>query len=177
MAILLAAFMLYGVQPGPQLFQQNALLVWTVIASMYLGNVMCLILNLPLVGLWARLALIPYRYLAPGILAVCVIGAYSPRNSMFDVWVALCFGVLGFFMKKRHWPTAPLILGFMLGPMVETSFRQTIAIGKALGDPWAPFLGTIPVIFMALAVLSIGFSIFMRRGKVPKDIWEEEAEA
>ncbi|MHB9099121.1 MAG: tripartite tricarboxylate transporter permease [Syntrophales bacterium] len=129
MAILLGALMIYGVQPGPQLFAQDAPLVWTVIASMYVGNVMLLILNLPLVGLWARISLIPYKYLAPVVLVVCVIGAYSPRNTMFDVWVALAFGVLGCYMRVRNWPIAPLILGFILGPMLEKSFRQALSIG------------------------------------------------
>jgi len=128
-AIVLAALMMYGLQPGPTLFTQNKDLVWTVIASMYVGNLMCLALNLPLVGLWARISLIPYKYLAPLILAVCVVGAYSPRNSMFDVWVALIFGVIGFVMKKADWPVPPLILGIMLGPMLEVSLRQTVALG------------------------------------------------
>jgi putative tricarboxylic transport membrane protein len=176
MAILLAAFTLYGVHPGPQLFTRDPLLVWTIIASMYLGNVVCLILNLPLVGLWARMALIPYRFLAPVILSVCVIGAYSPRSSMFDVWVALCFGLLGYFMKIRQWPTAPLILGFLLGPNLEIAFRQSIGIGQAVGNLAAPFLGTIPMAFFILAVLFIAVSIYFRRKVVPKEIWEEGAE-
>ena len=174
MAILLAAFTLYGLQPGPMLFTQNAPLVWAVIASMYVGNVMCLILNLPLVGLWARLALIPYRYLAPAILAICVIGAYSERNSMFDVWVALGFGLLGYYMKRNHWPTAPLILGFMLGPMIEVALRQTVSMGQAVGNIAAPFMRAVPVVFMVLAVISIALSFYLRRGRVPKEVWEED---
>jgi putative tricarboxylic transport membrane protein len=129
MAVLLGALMIYGLQPGPQLFTQNSLLVWTVIASMYVGNVMLLVLNLPLVGLWARISLIPYKYLAPIVLVICVIGSYTPRNTMFDVWVALIFGVLGCYMRAKHWPIAPLILGFILGPMLEKSFRQSISMG------------------------------------------------
>jgi putative tricarboxylic transport membrane protein len=177
MAIMLAAFTLYGLHPGPRLFEGNSILVWTVIASMYLGNLMCLILNLPLVGLWARLALIPYKYLAPIILLVCVIGAYSPRNSIFDVWVALAFGAVGFYMKRHRWPAAPLILGFMLGPMIEVSFRQSISMGKAAGDLLAPFMQPIPLVFLALGALSVALSIYLRRGKVPKDVWSDEAEA
>jgi putative tricarboxylic transport membrane protein len=129
MAIVLAALMMYGLKPGPTLFTQDKVFVWTVIASMYVGNVMCLILNLPLVGLWARISLIPYKYLAPLILAVCVVGAYSPRNSMFDVWVSLVFGAIGFMMKKTHWPIPPLILGVILGPMLEVSLRQSLSMG------------------------------------------------
>ncbi|MDO8629456.1 MAG: tripartite tricarboxylate transporter permease [Phycisphaerales bacterium] len=176
MALLLAAFTLYGVQPGPLIFQQNTLFVWTVIASMYIGNVMCLALNLPLIGLWARLALIPYRYLAPAILAICVIGAYSTRNAMFDVWVALLFGLLGFYMKKRQWPTAPLILGFMLGPMIEIALRQTVSMGQAAGNIVAPFLRPIPVAFMILAVIAVATSFYLRRGRVPREVWAADSE-
>lgn len=129
MAIVLAALMVHGLKPGPTLFSQDTLFVWTVIASMYIGNAMCLILNLPLVGLWARISLIPYKYLAPIILAVCVVGAYSPRNSMFDVAVSLIFGVIGFAMKKADWPLPPLILGVILGPMFEIALRQSLSMG------------------------------------------------
>ena len=111
--IILAALMMYGVQPGPTLFVQSVVR-WTVIGSMYIGNVLLLVLNLPLVGLWARISLIPYRVLGPIVLAICLVGAYSPRNTLFDVWVALAFGVIGFAMKKANWPLAPLILGFIL---------------------------------------------------------------
>jgi putative tricarboxylic transport membrane protein len=176
MAILLAGMTLYGLQPGPQLFASNSLFVWTVIASMYLGNVMCLVLNLPLIGLWGRLALIPYKYLAPSILAICVIGAYSPRNSMFDVWVALGFGLLGYYMKRTQWPTAPLILGFMLGPMLEVALRQTISMGQAAGNILSPFASPMPVAFMVLAVVSIGLSMYLKRSRVPKEIWEDDSE-
>ncbi len=129
LAIILAALMMYGLQPGPVLFEQNKLFIWTVIGSMYIGNVILLILNLPLVGIWARISLIPYRFLAPIILALCIIGAYSPRNTMFDVWVALSFGIIGFIMRKARWPVAPLILGFILGPMFEQALRQSLSMG------------------------------------------------
>jgi putative tricarboxylic transport membrane protein len=174
MAIMLAAFTLYGLQPGPQLFESNSLLVWTVIASMYLGNLICLVLNLPLVGLWARLALVPYKFLAPIILAVCVIGAYSPRNSMFDVWVAIGFGVIGYLMKKRDWPTAPFILGFMLGPMLEVSFRQTVSIGIAKDSAIGPFLTPMPLFFMGLALVTVVVSLVLRRGILPDEVWVED---
>jgi putative tricarboxylic transport membrane protein len=169
MAIVLAALMMYGLQPGPALFIQNKVFVWTVIASMYVGNVMCLILNLPLVGLWARISLIPYKYLAPLILAVCVVGAYSPRNSMFDVWVSLIFGVIGFVMKKANWPVPPMILGIILGPMLEVSLRQTVAlggIGVFFGRPIA--LGFI----IATVITTWLFLRYTRR--VPTAILESE---
>jgi len=128
-ALLLAALILAGLQPGPLLFTTNKEFIWTVVGSMYIGQIMCLILNLPLITFWARISLVPYKYLGPTILAVCLVGAYSSRNAMFDVWVALGSGVLGYFMRKGNWPVAPLILGFILGPMLEQALRQTLSIG------------------------------------------------
>ena len=101
---------------------------------MYVGNVILLILNLPLVGLWARLCLVPYRYLGPFIFAVCFVGAYSMRNNMFDVWTCFLFGGLGYLMKKTNWPTPPLILGFILGDMLEQNLRATLQMsGGSIG--------------------------------------------
>jgi putative tricarboxylic transport membrane protein len=125
-AMLLASLMIYGLPPGPMLFKQHGDFAWTVVASMYIGNVMLLILNLPLVGIWARLCLIPYRILGPIILGVVFVGAYGIRNSMFDVWTAIIFGLIGFLMKKNNWPVAPLILGFILGPLLEQHFRASL---------------------------------------------------
>jgi putative tricarboxylic transport membrane protein len=151
LAILLGALMIFGLQPGPQLFTQNKLLVWTVIASMYIGNVMLLVLNLPLVGMWARISLIPYEYLAPGVLVICVIGSYSIRNTMFDVWVTVIFGVLGYYMRKRKWPIAPMVLGFILGPMLEKSFRQSYSMGGF----WILLQRPISTGFLLLTLIAI----------------------
>ncbi len=130
LAIVMAALMVYGLQPGPMLFIQHADFAWTVIASMYIGNVMLLVLNLPLVGIWAKLCTVPYKYLGPTIIGICFVGAYSVRNSLFDVWVTVAFGTLGYLMKKRAWPAAPLILGFILGPMTEQSLRQSLQLSR-----------------------------------------------
>jgi len=131
-AIILAALIMYGVQPGPTLFQLHKEFAWTVIGSMYIGNVMLLVLNLPLIGLWARISVIPYKYLGPFILGICVIGAYSPRNTMFDVWIALAAGLVGYVMKRADWPVAPIVVGFILGPMLEQALRQSLSIGGPL---------------------------------------------
>ncbi len=168
MAIMLGALMIYGVQPGPQLFSQNALLVWTVIASMYIGNLMLLVLNLPLIGLWARISLIPYKYLAPIVIVVCIIGAYSPRNTMFDVWVALAFGILGCYMRIHQWPIAPLILGFILGPMLEKSLRQSVSMGGFVIFTHRP----IAAFFIVATVIMVTVLLrFLRRA--PKELMEE----
>ena len=169
-AIVLAALVMYGLQPGPVLFVQNSSFIWAVIASMYVGNVMLLILNLPLVGLWARISTIPYKYLGPTILAICVIGAYSPRNTMFDVWIAVGSGFLGYIMRKTNWPLAPLILGFILGPMMELSLRQSLS----MGGPSIFFRRPISFGFIIAAVaLTIMLIKFLRR--VPKEVLDEGA--
>jgi putative tricarboxylic transport membrane protein len=168
LAIILAALMMYGLKPGPLLFVENKEFVWTVIGSMYIGNVMLLILNLPLVGLWAKISMLPYKYLGPVILGICVAGAYSPRNTIFDVWVAFGAGVLGYVMKKNDWPLAPLMLGFILGPMLELSFRQSLS----MGGPMIFFTRTIAVAFLVLAVIVLVISIkFLKR--IPKELREE----
>src|SRR5690606_34137817 len=105
-------------------FITNGDLVYTIIGSMFVGNVMLVVLNLPLVGLWARISLMPYKFLAPIILAVCLLGAYSARNTMFDVWIAIAAGLVGYMLRKAHWPIAPLVLGLILGPMLETALSQ-----------------------------------------------------
>jgi putative tricarboxylic transport membrane protein len=169
-AIVLAALVMYGLQPGPVLFAQNSSFIWTVIASMYIGNAILLLLNLPLVGLWARISTIPYKYLGPTILAICVIGAYSPRNTMFDVWIAVGSGFVGYIMRKTNWPLAPLILGFILGSMMEQSLRQSLS----MGGPWIFFRRPISFGFIIAAVLLTVVSIRVLR-RVPKEVLVEGA--
>lgn len=160
-AIMLAALMMYGLQPGPLLFTEHSNFTWTVIASMYIGNVMLLILNLPLVGLWAHLCYIPYRILGPFILAICFVGAYSLRNNMFDVWVCIIFGILGYIMRKWDWPTPPLILGFILGDISEKYLRSSLQMSS--GSITIFFIRPISLFFVGLAVLSVILSRKMWR--------------
>lgn len=110
MAMLLVGLQMYGIQPGPTLFSSGDGFVWTVIASMFIGNVLLLCLNLPLVGLWAKLTQVPYGILGPVILVLCVIGSYTLNYRLFDVWVTLFFGVVGYFLSKYRWPVVPMIL-------------------------------------------------------------------
>jgi putative tricarboxylic transport membrane protein len=128
LAIMLGTLLINGLTPGPMLFVQQPLFVWTVIGSMFIANAMLLVLNLPLIGMWARISVIPYKILGPIILAVCVVGAYAPRNTLFDVWVAILFGIVGYGMRRFALPVAPLVLGFLLGPMLEQALRQSIAL-------------------------------------------------
>jgi putative tricarboxylic transport membrane protein len=164
LAILLAGLMIYGLSPGPVLFEQHGDFVWAVIASMFVGNVMLLILNLPLVGLWAKLIRIPYGILAPVILLLCFIGAYSVRNSMFDVLIALVFGVVGYFCQKYRWPVIPLILCFILGPILEQSLIQSMAMSA--GSPWIFFERPISLTLLLLSGGLLLLSLrLMRRTK------------
>ncbi len=130
LAVLLAGLMIYGLAPGPLLFEQNGSFVWTVIASMFIGNIALLVLNLPLVGFWAKLTQIPYGIMAPVIFVLSIIGAYTVRNSMFDILVALIFGAVGYFLYKFRWPVVPLILSFILGPTLERNFLQTLSMSN-----------------------------------------------
>src|SRR5512136_2760269 len=130
MAVLLGGLMMYGLQPGPMLFKQNPEFVWAVIASMYIGNVMLLVLNLPVVGVWARIAVIPFYILGPLIVYFSVLGTYSIRFQAFDVWVMLLFGVIGYFMRKLGFPVAPMVLATVIAPMLETALGQSLLISQ-----------------------------------------------
>jgi putative tricarboxylic transport membrane protein len=129
-AILLGAFQNYGIQPGPQLFTNSAALVWALIASLYIGNVMLLVLNLPLVGLWVKLLKIPKPYLYAGILIFSTVGVYGMRQSAFDLFLLYGIGVLGVVMRRFDFPTAPVLVGMILGPLAEAQLRNAMSIGE-----------------------------------------------
>jgi len=129
-AVMLGALMLWGLRPGPLLFEKNPDLVWGLIASMYIGNVLLLILNLPLIGLWVRLLLVPPRILMPLILLFCFTGTYAVSANPFDLWVMVIFGVLGFVLQRFGYPVAPIVLGLILGPMLETHFRRALIVSR-----------------------------------------------
>ncbi len=129
MAILMASLMLHGVAPGPQFISRNPDFFFGIVASMYMGNVMLLILNLPLIGIWVKILKIPYRILFPLILLFCVIGSYSLNNRAFDIAIMIAFGIMGYIMKKLDYPAAPLVFAFVLGNMFEYTFRQTMVMG------------------------------------------------
>jgi putative tricarboxylic transport membrane protein len=130
MALMLAALMIQGITAGPQLMTQHADLFWGVIASMFIGNAMLLILNLPLVGIWIRLLAVPYRFLYPLVLVCCCIGVYSVNNSAFDVLFAAGVSLIGFLFVKLQCSPAPLILGLILEPMLEDNFRRALLISR-----------------------------------------------
>jgi len=136
-AILLSALQGYGINAGPQLFQTSSTLVWALIASLYIGNVMLLVLNLPLVGLWVKLLKIPRAPLYAGILIFATIGVYGMRQSAFDLWLMLGVGLLGVLMRRYDFPTAPVIVGMILGPLAEAQMRNALSIGEG---HWGVFI-------------------------------------
>jgi len=126
MAMLFAGLMIHGITPGPLLLQNRPDIFWGVIASMYVGNVMLLVLNLPMIGIWVQITKIPFRLLFPLIILICIIGVYSISNSTFDLMVMIIFGVVGYIMKKCEYEPAPLILAYVLGPKMEQAMRQSL---------------------------------------------------
>ncbi|MGH7772605.1 MAG: tripartite tricarboxylate transporter permease [Candidatus Binatia bacterium] len=150
-AVLLGALILYGIQPGPLLFKEHPKLVWGLIASMYVGNVMLLILNLPLVPLFASILRIPYRFLYPLILGFCAVGVYSVRQSVADLWLLSLFGLLGYLFRIYDFPPAPMVLGLVLGPLIERALRQSMVLSH--GDPTIFFTRPIAAVLMIISIL------------------------
>jgi putative tricarboxylic transport membrane protein len=154
-AILLSAFQNYGIQPGPQLFTNSAALVWALIASLYIGNVMLLILNLPLVGMWVKLLKIPKAPLYAGILIFATVGVYGMRQSAFDLVLLYAIGLLGVVMRRFAFPVAPVVVGMILGPLAEAQMRNALSIGEG---KWTVFLerpmsATLIVVVLAVLLL------------------------
>jgi len=171
MALMIGALTIHGITPGPQVMTDHPELFWGMVASMWIGNLILVVLNLPLIGLWVRLLNVPYAYLFPAILVFCCIGAYSINNSAFDVVLMAGFGVFGYVLRKLGCEPAPLLLGFVLGPMLEENFRRAMLL--SYGDP-AVFV-TRPIslgllIAAALVLLLIVAPTFRRvRGSLQED--------
>ena len=137
MALMVGAMTIHGIVPGPQVMQKQPELVWGMIASMWIGNLMLIIINLPLVGIWVRLLRVPYRLMFPSIVIFCAIGIYSINNAPVDVVLAGAFGLLGYWLIKHDFEPAPLLLGMVLGPLMEENLRRALLISR--GD-WTVFL-------------------------------------
>jgi TctA family transporter len=137
MALMVGAMTIHNIQPGPQVMTSNPELFWGLIASMWLGNAMLIILNLPLIGMWIKLLTVPYRWLFPAIVLFCAIGVYSTNNNTFDIWMVGAFGVIGYLFIKLSVEPAPLLLGFILGPMMEENLRRALLLSR--GD-WSVFV-------------------------------------
>ena len=130
MALMMGAMMIHNIAPGPQVITQQPALFWGLITSMFVGNVMLVLLNLPLVGLWVKLISVPYRYLYPAILMFCVIGLYSIQNQTFEIMTAAVFGLVGYLFMRMKCEPAPLLLGFILGPMLEANLKRAMLLAK-----------------------------------------------
>jgi putative tricarboxylic transport membrane protein len=154
-AILLSAFQNYGLNPGPQLFETSAALVWALIASLYIGNVMLLVLNLPLVGLWVKLLKIPKPQLYAGILIFATVGVYAMRQSALDLVFMYVVGLLGVLMRRYDFPTAPVIVGLILGPLAEAQLRNAVSIGEGSFRVFVerPMALTLLVVIVAVLVV------------------------
>jgi putative tricarboxylic transport membrane protein len=157
MALMFGALMIHGMRPGPQLLREYPDLFWGVISSMYIGNVMLLILNLPLIPMWVQVLKVPHRILFPLILLFCIIGTFSVKNSTFDVLVMMIFGLFGYLFRKFEFEPAPLILAFVLGPMVETNLRQSLLLSR--GSFLIFFTRPISAIFISIAIILIIIAI------------------
>jgi TctA family transporter len=133
MALMIGALTIHGIQPGPQVMTERPTLFWGMVASMWIGNLMLVIINLPLIGIWVQLLKVPYRLLYLAILLFCAIGVYSVNNNAFEVVLTAMFGVLGYVFLKLGCEPAPMLLGFILGPMMEENLRRAMRISS--GDP------------------------------------------
>jgi TctA family transporter len=150
MALMIGALIIQGIQPGPQVMTQRPELFWGIVASMWIGNLFLLALNLPLIGLWVRLLSVPYRYLFPAILVFCCIGVYTINNNVFDLFQLVLFSGLGYLLMKLGCEPAPLILGLVLGPMMEEYLRRALLI--SLGDPTVLVTSPISAAFLVASL-------------------------
>ena len=151
MALLLGAFVIHGLQPGPLMITQNPGLFWGIVASMYIGNLMLLVLNLPMIGMWVQLLKLPYNILFPLIILFTIIGVYCSSNNVFDVYVMIAFGIIGYFMRKLGYEPAPLVLAFVLGPMLENNLRKSLILSQ--GDLMTFVERPISAVCLAFAVM------------------------
>jgi putative tricarboxylic transport membrane protein len=171
MALLLGAFVVHGLQPGPLMMTQNPQVFWGIVASMYIGNVMLLVLNMPLIGLWIQVLKVRYAILFPLILMFCIVGVFASGNAVFDVLVMTVFGVLGYLFRKFGYEPAPLVLAFVLGPMLENNLRKALILSQ--GDLLTFVQRPISATCLALAVLALAAAVLpglsQRRVAIAKD--------
>jgi TctA family transporter len=151
MAMILGAMMIHNIQPGPLVMTKNPTLYWGLITSMWTGNLMLVVLNLPLIGIWVKMLAVPYRLLYPAILTFCCVGSYTVSNSTFDVMMTACFGLLGYISLKLGCEGAPLMLGFVLGPMMEENFRRALLLSR--GKFTVFFTSPISLILLLIAAV------------------------
>jgi putative tricarboxylic transport membrane protein len=172
MALMIGAMIIQGIQPGPAVMTEQPALFWGLIVSMWVGNLMLLVLNLPLIGMWVKMITIPYRYLFPMILVFCAIGVFSLGNSNFDIYMMALFGFVGYIFKKLDCEPAPLLLGFILGPMMEEFLRRALLLSK--GDPTVFVTRPISATMLALAAVLLVMVLLPSFSKTRKEAFAEE---
>jgi putative tricarboxylic transport membrane protein len=161
---MLAAMMVHGVSPGPLLIKQQPELFWGFIASMYVGNVVLLILNLPLVGVFVNLLRVPYAILYPSVLAFCILGVYAVNGSVVDVWIMLLMGGLGYLLRKLDFETAPIVLGVVLAPMLEMALRQSLAMSDGRYSIFVARPISATLLGVGLILITLGLQPLVTRG-------------
>jgi TctA family transporter len=172
MALMAGALIIHDIQPGPEIMTQTPDLFWGLIASMWIGNAMLVVLNLPLIGLWIRLLNVPYRLLYPMIILCCTIGAFSTNNNMFDVWVAVVFGFLGYVFAKLDCEPAPLLLGYILGPLLEENLRRALVLSR--GDFLVFVTRPISLVMLLLALALLTLVVVPVISKKREIVFQEE---
>lgn len=172
MALMIGALIMRGIQPGPQVITSNPELFWGLIASMWIGNLMLLVINLPLIGIWVSLLKIPYKYLFPAILVFSAIGVYGVSNSSFDVYLIILFGALGYFFMKIGVEPAPLLLGFVLGPLMEENLRRSMIVSG--GDPLVFIQSPISLTLLVLSLILLCLVLFPNIRTKREEAFREE---
>jgi TctA family transporter len=172
MALMIGAMIIQGIQPGPSVMTEQPALFWGIVVSMWVGNVMLLVLNLPLIGLWVKMISVPYHYLYPAILVFCAIGTFSLSNSTFDVYLMAVFGFLGYLFHKFGCEPAPMMLGFILGPMMEEFLRRALLLSK--GDPMVLVTRPISATMLAVAVVLLFVVLTPALRKKREEAFSEE---
>ena len=165
--------MVHGIAPGPTVMTQRPDLFWGLIVSMWIGNLMLVVLNLPLIGIWIKLLRVPYRLLYPAIVLVCTIGSYTTNNNVFEVWVAIAFGILGYIFAKLGCEPAPLLLGFILGPMLEENLRRALVLSR--GDFTVFFRRPISLAMLLMAAALLVLIIVPAIRQKREEVFVEEA--
>jgi len=160
MAVLMGAFMIHGINPGPLLMKEHPELFWAIVGSMYIGNMMLLALNLPLIAIWVMILKIPYKILFPLICLFCLIGSFSLNNSVWDMWMMIVFGIIGYWMRKTSYPSAPLVMALVLGPMFEPALRQSLIMSD--GSLSIFFTRPLSAAFFIVAIVTLVFPLFLK---------------
>jgi len=170
-ALMVGAMIIHGIQPGPSVINEQPALFWGMIVSMWIGNLFLVILNYPLIGMWVRMIMIPYQYLYPGILVFCAIGVFSLKNTEFDIYFMALFGALGYLFSKLGCEPAPMLLAFILGPLMEEYLRRAMLLSR--GNPWVFVQRPISATLLALAVLAMCTVLIPAFSKTREEAFKE----